>query len=120
MVCLDRGFGGWWGRGYAGRVDIVFAAIAVAAFATVLFLAVSAAVRAAVRPRAADIRVVADASGEGWLTVEETAELLEVSPARILELVERAAIPFYVLSVNRSAQQGYRFRRDEIEAWTIG
>jgi hypothetical protein len=108
-------------RPYRGGVDIVVAAIAVAAFgATVLVLtgALSGARRdpARVIPRAE-----LDPGDENWMTIEQAAAHLEVRAAEIMALTERRAIPFFVIAgENRADPQAYRFRRDEIDEWTIG
>ncbi len=104
-------------RGYAHRMDIVVAGIAVAAFAgTVFVVAFALSNLQRGKPRS-----VADATGEGWMTVDEVADLLEVSPAEVVTLAERDAIPYYLVSAGSpSDPRDLRFRRAEIEAWTIG
>jgi hypothetical protein len=103
--------------GYARLVDIVVAAIAVAAFAATVFVVA----RAAADVQRGRPRSVADATGEEWLTVDQVAGLLDVSPTEVIDLAERDAIPYYLIAAgSRSRPEDYRFRRAEIEAWTIG
>jgi excisionase family DNA binding protein len=55
------------------------------------------------------------------LTVDEVAALLETTRPEVMELVERNAIPFFVVpGFARSNAERYRFDRDEIDAWVIG
>ena len=55
------------------------------------------------------------------LTVEEVAAELESSRTEVMELVERNAIPFFVVDgFPRSSAERYRFDRDEIDDWVIG
>jgi prophage antirepressor-like protein len=71
--------------------------------------------------RKQNVRVVVDPQGEQWLTLAEVAARLETTPAEILNLIERGAIPFYVDAVlNRTEPGAYRFHRDEIDDWVIG
>jgi hypothetical protein len=102
---------------YAEEVDLVVAGIAVVAFAATVFMLARAGARLGRGPA----RSVADASAEEWMTPLEVAEMLDVPEADVLTLVERDAIPYYVLSTGgRGRPSEYRFRRHEIEAWTIG
>jgi hypothetical protein len=56
-----------------------------------------------------------------WLTVEQVATVLELPPSEVIELVDRDAIPFYLVQGGVISRPEYlRFRRDEIDAWTIG
>jgi excisionase family DNA binding protein len=98
-------------------MDVVVAGIAVAAFAaTVLVLARTGSSPARGRPR-----TVSGLDEEGWLTTDEVAAMLGVGRAEIAELVEREAIPHYLVAGGRrSDPAAYRFRRAEIERWTIG
>ena len=60
-------------------------------------------------------------TGHEWLTVQQVATLLELPPSEVVELVDRDAIPFYLVRGGRLSEPEYlRFRRDEIDAWTIG
>jgi excisionase family DNA binding protein len=104
-------------------MDILAAGIAVAAFAAVVFVLTGAGRRLQRAPaRIAPEPVGDDPVGDDeWLTVDEVAELLEVRRTEVVELVERDAIPYFVISGGNPAQPSHlRFRRDEIDAWTIG
>jgi excisionase family DNA binding protein len=98
-------------------VDVVVAGVAVLAFAaTVLVLA-----GAGRRLQRSPARTVMEPFGDEWLTVGQVATLLEVPEDDVVGLVERDAIPFYVIAGgSRTRPADYRFRRDEIDAWTIG
>ena len=55
------------------------------------------------------------------MTVDQVAAELESSSADVMGLVERSAIPFFVVEGhNRSNPERYRFDRDEIDDWVIG
>lgn len=55
------------------------------------------------------------------MTVDQVATELESSSADVMGLVERSAIPFFVVEGhNRSSPERYRFDRDEIDDWVIG
>jgi excisionase family DNA binding protein len=55
------------------------------------------------------------------LTVDEVAAVLDTSPSEVMELVERNAIPFFVVAgFGRFSSERYRFDRDEIDDWVIG
>ena len=55
------------------------------------------------------------------MTVDQVAVVLESSSADVMELVERNAIPFFVVDgFNRSNPDRYRFDRTEIDDWVIG
>jgi excisionase family DNA binding protein len=55
------------------------------------------------------------------LTVDEVAVELETTPGEVMELIERNAIPFFVVAgFGRFSTQRYRFDRDEIDDWVIG
>ena len=55
------------------------------------------------------------------LTVDQVAAELETTRAEVMGLVERNAIPFFVVEgFNRSNAERYRFDRDEIDDWVIG
>lgn len=111
-------------------MEIVVAGIAVIAFAATVF--VLANVGGRTRPREARTVLLPDSAGpEGngtppadgheWLTVQEVATLLELPPSEVIELVERDAIPFWLVRGGRlSEPEHLRFRRDEIDEWTIG
>jgi hypothetical protein len=102
-------------------VDIVVAAIAVAAFAATVIVLTGALGGARRDPVRVIPGIELEPEDEGWLTVGELAVELDVRPAEVMALVERRAVPFFVISGgNRADPQAYRFRRDEIDAWTIG
>jgi hypothetical protein len=66
-------------------------------------------------------RVVHDPAAERWLSTEEVATLLETGTDEVLLLVERDAIPFFLVAgVHRSDPAAYRFSREEIDDWVIG
>ena len=55
------------------------------------------------------------------LTVSQVAAELNASPGEVMELVERNAIPFFVVDgFGRFSPERYRFDRDEIADWVIG
>lgn len=55
------------------------------------------------------------------MTIDQVATALESSSADVMGLVERNAIPFFVVEgYNRSSPERYRFDRTEIEDWVIG
>lgn len=98
-------------------MDIVVAGIAVIAFAAVVIVLAGAGRRLERAP----VRTVVEPEGEGWLTVEEVADELGVLPGDVASLAERDAIPFFVVAGGlRGRARDLRFRRDEIDAWTIG
>lgn len=71
--------------------------------------------------REQNVRVVVDPEGDEWLTLDEVATHLASTPAQILNLIERDAIPFYVDAVRPQNDPGaYRFKRSEIDDWVIG
>jgi excisionase family DNA binding protein len=98
-------------------MDVVVAGVAVLAFAaTVLVLT-----GAGRRMQRSAARTVMEPFGDEWLTIGQVATLLEVPEDDVVGLVERDAIPFYVIAGgSRTQPADYRFRRDEIDAWTIG
>ena len=98
-------------------MDIVVAGIAVAAFVAVVLVFTGAFSGSRHDP----VRIAADPEDERWMTIEEVARLLETDRADVAALVERRAVPFFVLPGGSTANPAhYRFRRDEIDAWTIG
>jgi excisionase family DNA binding protein len=111
-------------------VDIVVAGVAVIAFAAVIYVLVGIGGRT--RPQNPRTVLLPDSGGDGgngttpaegeeWLTVQQVATMLELPPSEIVELVDRDQIPFYLVRGGRLSEPQYlRFRRDEIEAWTIG
>ena len=99
-------------------MDIVVAGIAVAAFAAVVFVLVNAGGHTA--PQTVRIVSIPD-DGEQLLTLQQAATALELPPSEIVELVERDAIPFFVVRGGTwSNPEHLRFKRAELEEWTIG
>lgn len=100
-------------------MDIVVAGVAVVAFAATVY--VLAGIGGRTRPQRPRTVLLPDPGEEGWLTVQGVATLLELPPSEVVELVDRDAIPFYLVRGGRLSERQYlRFRRDEIEEWTIG
>jgi hypothetical protein len=98
-------------------VDLLVAGIAVAAFAAVVLVLTGAGRRLERLP----VRTAVDPEGEEWMRVEEVAERLRVVPADVAVLADRDAIPHFVIAGGiRTRPTDLRFRRDEIDAWTIG
>ena len=99
-------------------MDIVVAGIAVMAFAATVFVLAGAAGRV----RGDYVRtVLLPEEGEEWMTLPEVAALLDVSTSEIGALVERGDIPFFLIRGGELSNPDYwRFKRDEIERWTIG
>ena len=99
-------------------MDIVVAGIAVVAFAATVF--VLAGIGGRTRPQQPRT-VLLPEEDEGWLTVQQVATLLELPPSEVVDLVDRDAIPFFLVRGGRLSEPEYlRFKRDEIEEWTIG
>ena len=111
-------------------MDIVVAGVAVVAFAATVY--VLAGIGGRTHPQQPRTILLPDdegregngtppAEGHEWLTVQQVATLLELPPGEIVELVDRDAIPFFLVRGGRLSEPEYlRFRRDEIDAWTIG
>jgi excisionase family DNA binding protein len=98
-------------------VDVVVAGVAVLAFAATVLVLTGAGRRIQRTPA----RTVMEPFGDEWLTIGQVATLLDVPEDDVVGLVERDAIPFYVIAGgSRTHPADYRFRRDEIDAWTIG
>jgi excisionase family DNA binding protein len=98
-------------------MDIVIAGIAVIAFAACVIVFTGAFSGTRSEP----MRVAADPYDERWLSVSEVAGVLELSEEEVLDLVDRRAIPFFVApGARRPSPEAYRFRREEIDDWTIG
>jgi excisionase family DNA binding protein len=98
-------------------MDVVVAGVAVLAFAATVLVLTGAGRRMQRSPA----RTVMEPFGDEWLTVSQVASLLQVPEDDVVGLVERDAIPFYVIAGgSRTHPADYRFRRDEIDAWTIG
>jgi Helix-turn-helix domain len=110
-------------------MDIVVAGIAVVAFAATVFVLAGIGGRThPQQPRTVLLpeegregKGAAPAAGHEWLTVQQIATMLELPPSEVIELVDRDAIPFFLVRGGRlSEPEHLRFRRDEIEEWTIG
>ena len=87
----------------------------------VMFIAVvTTLVRAGRGSSRREARLVSDPGGEGWLSVEEVAELLETGPEEVLGLVDRGSIPYFVDARSGRSVAAIWFRRDEIDGWVIG
>jgi excisionase family DNA binding protein len=100
-------------------MDIVVAGIAVAAFAATVLVLTRAGGHT--RPQSFRTVLLPEEDDPRWLTVQQVATLLELPPSEVVELVERDSIPFFVVrGGNLSNPEYLRFRRDEIDAWTIG
>jgi hypothetical protein len=100
-------------------VDIVVAGIAVAAFAATVFVLARAG--AHTRPQHFRTVLLPEEDDPQWLDVQQVATVLELPPTEVVELVDRDAIPFYVVRGGTLSDPAYlRFRRDEIDAWIIG
>jgi hypothetical protein len=98
-------------------MDVIVAGIAVLAFAATVIVLTGAGRRLQRDPP----RRVTDPVGEEWMTLSQVAVMLDVPEADVTALIERDAIPHFLVSGgNPSHAPDYRFRRDEIEAWTIG
>ena len=55
------------------------------------------------------------------MTLSEVAAFLDVSTSEVGALVERGDIPFFLIRGGELSNSEYwRFKRDEIERWTIG
>ncbi len=100
-------------------MDIVIAGVAVVAFAATVY--VLAGIGGRTHPQRPRTILLPDPEDEAWLTVQQVATLLELPPTEVVELVDRDSIPFYLVRGGRLSEAEYlRFRRDEIEDWTIG
>jgi hypothetical protein len=86
-----------------------------------LIAMVSAFARDAGRPPRSRDRTVTDPDGPDWLNLEAASAHLDTEPGLILGLVDRGSIPFFVVEGgNRADQSSLYFRRDELDAWTVG
>ena len=100
-------------------MDIVVAGVAVVAFAATIY--VLAGIGGRTHPHQPRTVLLPDPEDDGWLTVQQVATLLELPPSEVVELVDRDSIPFFLIRGGRLSEPEYlRFRRDEIEEWTIG
>jgi excisionase family DNA binding protein len=85
------------------------------------FTAVVLTLTRAGEPAVAGKRAVIDPDDPDWLDVDEAASYLGVEAGFILNLVERDAIPFFVMTESDSAaRSSYYFRREELDEWTVG
>jgi len=72
-------------------------------------------------PSVSGKRAVIDPDDPDWLDVNGAASYLGVEPGFVLNLVDRDAIPFFVLAKSDSADSAsYYFRREELDDWTVG
>ena len=72
-------------------------------------------------PKLNSKRAVIDPDDPDWLDVEAAASYLGVETGFILNLVDRDAIPFFVvLESGRADGSSYYFRREELDEWTVG
>jgi hypothetical protein len=102
-------------------MDVVAAAIAVAAFAATVLVLTGALSGVRREPARTIPAAELDPESDEWLTTDQLAEELQVRPAEIMNLVERRAVPFFLIAgASRYHTDSYRFQRDEIDAWTIG
>ncbi len=100
-------------------MDIVVAGVAVVAFAATIYVLVGIGGRT--HPQQPRTTLLPDPEDPDWLTVQDVATILERPPSEVVELVDRDSIPFYLVRGGRLSEPEYlRFRRDEIEDWTIG
>jgi hypothetical protein len=97
--------------------QLILLALALGGLAFVLF----AFTGNAGRPRREQERIVQAPTEPEWLDLEQAAAYLDSDPDTVFTLVERGAIPYFVLADgNRTEPASYFFRRDELEAWTVG
>lgn len=100
-------------------MDIVVAGVAVVAFAATVY--VLAGIGGRTHPQQPRTVLLPDPDDPEWLTVQQVASMLELPPSEIIELVDRDAIPFFLVRGGRLSQPEHlRFRRPEIEDWIIG
>jgi hypothetical protein len=98
-------------------MDVIVAGIAVLAFAATVLVLTGAGRRLQRGPT----RTIVDPVGEDWMTISQVAVMLDVPEADVTTLIDRDAIPHFLVSGGNPSHPGdYRFRRDEIDAWTIG
>ncbi len=72
-------------------------------------------------PKLSSKRAVIDPDDPDWLDVEAAASYLGVETGFILNLVDRDAIPFFVVAESDAADSSsYYFRREELDEWTVG
>ena len=72
-------------------------------------------------PSVSEKRAVIDLDDPDWLDVDAAAAYLGVETGFVLNLIDRDAIPFFVLEgAESTAGSSYYFRRNELDAWTVG
>ena len=73
------------------------------------------------RPAKTEERTVQVPTEPDWLDLDQAAAYLDTDKDSLFALVERGAIPYFVLAHgNRTEPASYFFRRDELDAWTVG
>jgi hypothetical protein len=98
-------------------LQLILLALALGGLAFVLF----AFTGNAGRPARKQERTVQTPTEPEWLDLEQAAAYLDSDTESIFTLVERGAIPYFVLAEgNRTEPASYFFRRDELDAWTVG
>ena len=86
-----------------------------------LIVVVNAFARDAGRPPRGRDRTVTDPEGPDWLDLDAASAYLDTEPGLIIGLVDRGSIPFFVVEQgNRADPSSLYFRRDELDAWTVG
>jgi hypothetical protein len=89
--------------------------------ATIMFALVVRAFAQSYGERRSEARPVDWPDDPRLLNIDEVALELETTPAEVMRLVQRDAIPHLVVDgVDRSIPEAYRFDRDEIADWVIG
>ncbi len=71
-------------------------------------------------PSVSGKRAVIDPDDPDWLDVNGAASYLGVEAGFVLNLVDRDAIPFFVLQSDAADSSSYYFRREELDEWTVG
>ena len=98
-------------------LQLILLALALGGLAFVLF----AFTGTAGRPSKNQERTVQNPTDPDWLDLEAAAAYLDTDTDSLFNLVERGAIPYFVLADgNRREPASYFFRRDELDAWTVG
>jgi hypothetical protein len=89
--------------------------------ATIMFALVVRAFAQSYGERRGEARPVDWPDDPRLLSIDEVAVELESTPAEVMRLVQRDAIPHLVVDgIDRSSSDAYRFDRDEIADWVIG
>ena len=98
-------------------LQLILLALALGGLAFVLF----AFTGGAGRPSKQQERIVQVPTEPDWLDLEQAAAYLDTDTESVFALVERGGIPYFVLAEgNRTEPASYFFRRDELDAWTVG